>query len=275
MEFPLRGADGVFRTFLTRVQPIHEGGRVVRWFGTNTDVDELHKYRQEREELLTQAEEARQEATELSRQLTEERDKLREANRRLTEYNAGLEDVSQRLREEQEGRARLVYFLRSANRAAAQLSLADSDGQLTEILMNLLVTAFHAKAAGIWHSSKAGCTLESAGRHNLETSSAMLSPTLDVRYNSYKTCWVARYGQPFAGVTDKGDLQFDHDWLERHGVIYAGIYPLTARDKVVGVMAFFAESELHVASPEVLATVAAVYGSQLNALQERDARVTP
>lgn len=44
----------------------------------------------------------------------------------LTEYNAGLEEISQKLREEQERSARLVYFLRSGNRAAAQLSLADT-----------------------------------------------------------------------------------------------------------------------------------------------------
>jgi PAS domain S-box-containing protein len=42
MEFPLRGADGKFRMFLTRVQPMKDSqGRVVQWFGTNTDVDEL------------------------------------------------------------------------------------------------------------------------------------------------------------------------------------------------------------------------------------------
>lgn len=44
MEFPLRGADGVFRTFLTRVQPWKDPeGNVVQWFGTNTDVDELKR----------------------------------------------------------------------------------------------------------------------------------------------------------------------------------------------------------------------------------------
>jgi len=42
MVFPLRGADGVFRPFLTRVIPIkNTEGRVVRWFGTNTDITEL------------------------------------------------------------------------------------------------------------------------------------------------------------------------------------------------------------------------------------------
>ena len=42
MEFPLRGADGIFRIFLTRIMPVKEsGGRVVRWFGTNTDISAL------------------------------------------------------------------------------------------------------------------------------------------------------------------------------------------------------------------------------------------
>lgn len=41
MEFPLRGANGKFRWFLTRVQPLKgSDGRVLRWFGTNTDVNE-------------------------------------------------------------------------------------------------------------------------------------------------------------------------------------------------------------------------------------------
>lgn len=40
MEFPLRGRDGVFRWFLTRVNPARdEEGRIIRWFGTNTDID--------------------------------------------------------------------------------------------------------------------------------------------------------------------------------------------------------------------------------------------
>jgi PAS domain S-box-containing protein len=47
MEFPLRGADGTFRNFLTRVQPMKDSeGRVVQWFGTNTDVDQLKRAEQ-------------------------------------------------------------------------------------------------------------------------------------------------------------------------------------------------------------------------------------
>ena len=39
MVFPLKGADGRFRSFLTRVNPIrNDGGQIIRWFGTNTDI---------------------------------------------------------------------------------------------------------------------------------------------------------------------------------------------------------------------------------------------
>jgi len=39
--FPLRGRDGAYRSFLSRAVPIRDAeGRIVRWFGTNTDVEE-------------------------------------------------------------------------------------------------------------------------------------------------------------------------------------------------------------------------------------------
>jgi signal transduction histidine kinase/CheY-like chemotaxis protein len=52
MEFPLRrGADGAFRWFLTRVVPVHDtNGRIVRWFGTNTDIEDLRQARLQAEQ---------------------------------------------------------------------------------------------------------------------------------------------------------------------------------------------------------------------------------
>lgn len=42
--FPLRSADGDFRWFLSRAEPIRdEDGRILRWFGTNTDITEQKK----------------------------------------------------------------------------------------------------------------------------------------------------------------------------------------------------------------------------------------
>ncbi len=68
MEFPLRGAEGAFRWFLTRVTPFRDGqGKIVRWFGTNTDIDELRRAREEREALLRREQEARSAAELLNR----------------------------------------------------------------------------------------------------------------------------------------------------------------------------------------------------------------
>ena len=59
MEHPLRGADGHSRWFLTRIQPVRDrAGRVVRWFGTSTDVQTLRDARETAERLREQAEAA-------------------------------------------------------------------------------------------------------------------------------------------------------------------------------------------------------------------------
>lgn len=45
MVFPLRGADGAFRPFLTRVAPFHDkNGKIVKWFGMNTDITAQRRY---------------------------------------------------------------------------------------------------------------------------------------------------------------------------------------------------------------------------------------
>jgi PAS domain S-box-containing protein len=44
MEFPIKGKDGAFRPFLTRAEPVRDdGGRVVRWFGTCTEISDRIK----------------------------------------------------------------------------------------------------------------------------------------------------------------------------------------------------------------------------------------
>jgi PAS domain S-box-containing protein len=44
MVFPLRGADGQLRPFLSRVNPLRDaGGHIVYWFGTNTDISEIKR----------------------------------------------------------------------------------------------------------------------------------------------------------------------------------------------------------------------------------------
>jgi PAS domain S-box-containing protein len=61
--FPLRGKDGQYRWFLSRAIPVRdETGKVLRWFGTNTDITERLQAEQERERLLEREQAARKEA---------------------------------------------------------------------------------------------------------------------------------------------------------------------------------------------------------------------
>ncbi len=56
MEFPLRRSDGAFRWHLTRAVPLRdESGCIVRWFGTNTDIDDTKRAEAERSALLANA----------------------------------------------------------------------------------------------------------------------------------------------------------------------------------------------------------------------------
>ena len=44
MVFPLKAADGQFRPFLTRVNPLRDSdGQILYWFGTNTDISEIKR----------------------------------------------------------------------------------------------------------------------------------------------------------------------------------------------------------------------------------------
>ena len=63
MVFPLRGADGTFRRFLTRVNPVRDSrGNVVHWFGTNTDVEAERRATEANAELRERERLAREEA---------------------------------------------------------------------------------------------------------------------------------------------------------------------------------------------------------------------
>ncbi len=51
--FPLRGADGKYRWFLSRAEPFRDDtGKIVRWFGTNTDIEDQRRGEELRELLL-------------------------------------------------------------------------------------------------------------------------------------------------------------------------------------------------------------------------------
>lgn len=79
--FPIRGANGGYRWFLSRAYPIRDAdGQIVRWFGTNTDVSELR----ETQEALQRAQtELRQHADTLELTVATRTAELKESNEQL------------------------------------------------------------------------------------------------------------------------------------------------------------------------------------------------
>jgi PAS domain S-box-containing protein len=58
LETPIRGADGSFRWFLNRTIPVKDSaGRVVRWFGSGTDIEEQRRIREELRQALNSRDE--------------------------------------------------------------------------------------------------------------------------------------------------------------------------------------------------------------------------
>ena len=83
MELPLRGTDGIFRSFLTRILPLKDAaGNILWWFGTSTDVTE----RKKNEDALRRVRDSLEEKVkERTTELDKAYNSIKESEKRLAE----------------------------------------------------------------------------------------------------------------------------------------------------------------------------------------------
>lgn len=88
IEHRLQGEDGTYRWFLTRAEPLRDAsGRILKWFGTSTDISEIVAAR---EAVARHAEELERRVAERTRALSEAAAELEAAMRRREAAQAAL-----------------------------------------------------------------------------------------------------------------------------------------------------------------------------------------
>jgi PAS domain S-box-containing protein len=152
--YPLKGADGSFRTFLTRVEPVKDSqGCVVRWFGTNTDItdqrrieQELRRKNRDLEEFAYVASHDLQEPLRMVNIYTQQILKtIGTDNQNLVDYSRFVKDGVVRMEALIRG---LLTFSRSVHAEDTEVGTADLNASLAEAL-SILKDRIHDAGAVI------------------------------------------------------------------------------------------------------------------------------
>jgi PAS domain S-box-containing protein len=127
--YPLRAADGQYRWFLSRATPIRDAdGRVVRWFGSNTDVTEKKKLEEFQRMLLR----------EVSHRV---KNSLAQVSALLNLQSRNLEGDARRVLEEASSRVRTVATVHDQLWRQADVREIDLAPFLSNLVAAIAVTA--------------------------------------------------------------------------------------------------------------------------------------
>jgi diguanylate cyclase (GGDEF)-like protein/PAS domain S-box-containing protein len=215
IEYRFRQADGVYRWFLGRANPVRdEKGTIIKWFGTCTDIEE-QKHNQQI----------------LEGQITARTEELADANTRLQD-EMWEKDVARRQLDE-----RNENVLRELTERSQRATMLAKMGELLQTCVSKdeVFAAALGFAPKIFPTSRGALALLDAGRSVAEVAGSWQDCQLPVTVFEPSACWALRTGHPHLVIAGDNTARCAHAAGVKHSFLCV---PILAQGEAFGILHF-------------------------------------
>jgi diguanylate cyclase (GGDEF)-like protein/PAS domain S-box-containing protein len=221
VQYRLRGKDGTYRWFLCRANPIHDSkGKIVKWFGTCTDIEDQKKNQQILEEqILERTMQLADINTQLQNEMIEKDYARNELDRQNENMMAELEKRTQR-----------------ATMLAKMGELLQSCVSREEVIAAAL-----GFAPKIFPAVPGALALLDASRSVAEVTGAWSSCQLPAMVFEPLSCWALRTGHPHLVVAGDSTARCEHAAGVKNTYLCT---PVLAQGETLGIVHFQATDDV-------------------------------
>ena len=220
VEYRVRGADGAYRWFLVRGNPIRDDqGQIIKWIGTCTDVEDQKHHQQ----ILEQ-------------QIKERTEELADANSKLQE-EMWERDVARRQLDEQNEK-----MMAGLTERSQRATLLAKMGELLQSCVNTeeVFAAALGFAPKIFPTSRGAVALLNSTRNLAEVAGSWHECQLPVPVFAPNSCWALRTGHPHLVVAGDTTAPCEHAAGVKHTYLCV---PIQAQGEALGILHFQATDQ--------------------------------
>jgi len=251
VQYRLRGKDGAYRWFLGRANPIRSPeGKVVKWFGTCTDIENQKQSQQILEE-----------------QILERTIQLGETNTRLEEEM--LEKDCARKELDQQN----AHMMKDLEKRSERATMLAKMGELLQSCVSLeeVVAAALGFAPKIFPTARGAMSLLNASRSLAEVCGSWTGCQLAAMEFEPISCWALRTGHPHLVVAGDSTAPCAHASGVKHTYL---CIPILAQGETLGILHLQAtdeEPQLNASELSFKTTFAAQVGLSITNIRLREA----
>jgi diguanylate cyclase (GGDEF)-like protein/PAS domain S-box-containing protein len=220
VEYRFRRADGIYRWFLGRGNPIRDGqGQIIKWFGTCTDIeDQKHNL-----QLLEE-------------QIKERTAELASANTRLQE-EMWEKDAARRALDQQNER-----MLREVTERSQRATMLAKMGELLQSCVNKdeVFAAALGFAPRIFSTGRGAIALLNPSRNQAEVIGSWAECRLPATVFEPSSCWALRTGHPHLVLASDPTARCGHATGVKNSYLCV---PILAQGEALGIVHFQATDE--------------------------------